>query len=97
MITHIVFLNIKPELNKSAVLNALEKQLLALNDSISELNHLEFGKDFNQSGLAFDAALYSTFSTKADLEAYQIHPEHLKAKDYIIEVTSARAVVDYEN
>ncbi len=97
MITHIVFFNVKPELNKSEILNELETRLLALNNSIPELNHLEFGTDFNQSALAYDAALYSTFKTKADLEAYQIHPEHLKIKAYIIEVTSARAVVDYEN
>lgn len=95
MITHIVFLNVKPELNKSEVLHGLEKRLLALNESISELNHLEFGKDFNKSTLAYDAALYSTFNTKADLDAYQIHPEHEKVKAYIGKVCSDRAVVDY--
>jgi len=95
MITHIVFLNIKPELNKSEILAELESRLLALNSSIPELNHLEFGADFNKSPLAFDAALYSTFNTKADLEAYQVHPEHEKVKAYIGEVCSQRAVVDY--
>lgn len=97
MITHIVFLNIKPELDKTDVLQKIKTKLLALNNSIDELQHLEFGIDFNGAGPAYDAALYSTFKSKADLEAYQIHPEHLKAKDYIVEVTSARAVVDYEN
>ncbi|MCF6360768.1 MAG: Dabb family protein [Cyclobacteriaceae bacterium] len=97
MITHIVFLNIKPELNKAEILATLKSNLLGLNDSISELNHLEFGVDFNQSDVAYDATLYSNFNTKADLEAYQIHPEHLKVKDYIGKVCSSRAVVDYEN
>ena len=97
MVTHIVFLNIKPELNKSEILIELESRLLALNESIAELNHLEFGADFNKSPLAYDAALYSTFNTKADLEAYQIHPEHEKVKAYIGEVCSQRAVVDYES
>ena len=95
MITHIVFFNVKPELNKSQILDELETRLLNLNDSILELNHLEFGKDFNQSALAYDAALYSTFNTKADLDAYQVHPEHEKVKAYIGEVCSERAVVDY--
>lgn len=95
MVTHIVFLNIKPALNKSKILEELSSRLLALNKSIPSLNHLEFGKDFNQSDLAFDAALYSTFNTKADLDAYQIHPEHEKVKSYIGEVCSERAVVDY--
>lgn len=95
MITHIVFLNVKAELNKSEILDELERRLLALNNSIPTLRHLEFGKDFNQSDLAYDAALYSTFNTKADLETYQTHPEHVKVKTYIGEVCSARAVVDY--
>jgi len=97
MIIHIVFLNIKPELNKTEILNELTIKLLALNDSIKELHHLEFGVDFNGSEPAYDAALYSTFTTKENLQAYQIHPEHEKVKAYIGEVTSARAVVDYEN
>lgn len=95
MITHIVFLNIKPDLNKSEILDELEKQILALNDSIPKVNHIEFGKDFNQSELAFDAALYSTFNSKSDLDAYQVHPEHVKVKAFIGEVCSERAVVDY--
>ena len=97
MITHIVFLNIKPELIKIDILKELERRLLALNDSIKELHLLEFGVDFNASEMAYDAALYSTFKSKNDLKAYQVHPEHKKVKEYIGEVTSARAVVDYEN
>jgi len=96
MITHIVFLNIKPELNKLEILAELEVMLLALNNSISEISHLEFGTDFNQSPSAYDAALYSTFNTKADLDAYQIHPAHEKVKAFIGKVCSGRAVVDYE-
>ena len=96
MITHIVFFNIKPELNKLEILIELERRLLDLNNSIPELKHLEFGKDFNLSEAAYDGALYSTFNSKEDLEAYQIHPEHLRVKDYIIKVTSSRAIVDYK-
>lgn len=96
MITHIVFLNIKPTLNKVEILQELKNRLLALNESIEELQHLEFGTDFNGADAAYDAALYSTFKSKDDLQAYQVHPEHQKVKEYIGEVTSARAVVDYE-
>ena len=97
MITHIVFFNIKPELNKVEILNELKVKLLSLSNSIKELHHLEFGVDFNGSEAAYDAALYSTFTTKEHLQAYQIHPEHEKVKAYIGEVTSARAVVDYKS
>ncbi|MCB0496298.1 MAG: Dabb family protein [Cyclobacteriaceae bacterium] len=97
MITHIVFLNVKPELNKEEILDVLNKKLLYLNQCIDELEHLEFGFNFNASPAAYDAALFSTFTSKENLEAYQVHPEHIKVKDYISEVTSARAVVDYES
>ncbi|MCF6352505.1 MAG: Dabb family protein, partial [Cyclobacteriaceae bacterium] len=80
MISHIVFFNIKPDLDKSEILVKLKSKLLALNKSIPSLKQLEFGIDFNQSELAYDCALYSTFNTKADLDAYQVHPEHVKVK-----------------
>lgn len=97
MITHIVFFNVKPELNKIEILAELKKRLLALNDSVPEIKHLEFGTDFSQSHVAYDSALYTTFYSKADLDAYQIHPAHKKVKAYIGEVCSDRAVVDYMN
>ncbi len=96
MITHIVFLNVKPSLDKSEILVKLKSKLLALNETVPSLKQLEFGTDFNGSALAFDAALFSTFNTKDDLKAYQVHPEHEKVKGYIGEVCSDRAVVDYE-
>lgn len=97
MITHIVFLTIKSDLNKNEVLGELKKKLLNLNSSIDALEHLEFGYNFNASPAAYDAALYSTFTSKENLEAYKVHQEHEKVKAYIAEVTSARAVVDYEH
>lgn len=97
MITHIVFLSIKPGLDKKEVLKTLKKKLLDLNYSIEELQHLEFGCNFNESPASYDAALYSTFTSRENLQAYQVHPEHIKVKEYISEVTSNRAVVDYED
>lgn len=96
MITHIVFLKLKPELDKDSTLENLKNKLLDLKNYISVLKHLEVGFDFNGSAAAFDLALYTTFASKADLNSYQIHPEHEKVKAYIGKVTESRAVVDYE-
>ncbi len=96
MITHIVFFNVKTDLDKSNIVAELKAKLLALNKSVPSLKHLEFGVDFSQSELAYDCALYSTFNTKADLDAYQVHPEHVKVKEYIGQVCANRVVVDYE-
>ena len=43
-----------------------------------------------------DVALISVFETVDDLKAYQVHPMHVKAGEYIRSVTCNRACIDYE-
>jgi quinol monooxygenase YgiN len=43
----------------------------------------------------FDIVLVSTFDDEAALDAYQVHPEHEKAKAFIGKVREARQCVDY--
>ena len=44
----------------------------------------------------WDVVLVSEHRSKADLEAYQAHPEHRKAAAIAGEFVARRAVVDYE-
>lgn len=44
-----------------------------------------------------DIALLSSFESVEALNAYQIHPDHVKAGAYIKEVTCNRACFDYES
>jgi len=48
------------------------------------------------SPAAYDVVLYSEFASFEGLNAYQIHPEHEKCKDFIGKIACDRAVVDYE-
>jgi len=99
MIKHIVFWNFSESAegrSKAENMDLVEQKLLALKDLIPELLEIEVGRDFNGSPAAFDMALYTTFATKEDLQAYQVHPEHEKVKTLVGSVTSGRAVVDYE-
>ena len=43
-----------------------------------------------------DVALISDFTDTEALEAYQVHPDHLAAKEYIGSVAGSRACLDYE-
>ncbi len=43
-----------------------------------------------------DVALISGFESQQALAAYQEHPDHLKAKEYIGSVTCNRSCIDYE-
>ena len=99
MIHHIVFWKMQETANgRSAFENAEEMKLLlrALPASISQVKTLEVGLDFNRSTVAWDIALYTTFETAQDLQAYQVHPEHQKVVAFVTSVVASRAVVDFE-
>lgn len=81
--------------NKSANIKEVTKRLNALVELIPSLKSMEVGVNFTLSDRAFDLSLYSTFETKEDLDAYAVHPEHLKVVELIKSVTLESKVVDY--
>jgi hypothetical protein len=95
MIKHIVFFKMNQE-SKAENIVALKKALEGLVGKVPTLLDLEVGVDFNKSAAASDLSLYTEFNTKEDLEAYQIHPEHLHVVELVKAVTCERHVVDYE-
>ncbi len=100
MIKHIVMWRLKDEaLGATKEENAfkLKETLLALKDVIDELKAVDVGINFNPSEAAFDVVLYSEFDNREGLEAYQKHPEHVKIVEFVGEIRTDRAVVDYED
>lgn len=94
MIVHIVMFKFKDE-NKSSNIQEVLKRLNALTQLIPTLKSMEVGVNFTLSERAFDLSLYSTFETKEGLDAYAVHPEHLKVVELIKSVTLESKVVDY--
>ena len=94
MIVHIVMFKFKDE-NKDANLKEAREELNALVDLVPNLKLMEVGINFTVAERAFDLSIYSTFDTKEDLDAYAIHPEHLKVVEFIKSVTIESKVVDY--
>jgi len=94
MIVHIVMFEFKPQ-NKEQNITLIQERLVALETLVPSLKKMEVGINFNESERAFDLSLYSTFDSKEDLQAYAIHPEHLKVVDLIKEMTLTSKVVDY--
>ncbi|MFA5454332.1 MAG: Dabb family protein [Sulfurimonas sp.] len=94
MIVHIVMFKFKDE-NKSSNTEEVLKRLNALVQLVPTLKSMEVGVNFTISERAFDLSLYSTFETKEDLDAYALHPEHLKVVELIKSVTVESKVVDY--
>ena len=94
MIVHIVMFKFKEE-NRDNNIEDVVKKLNALVDLIPTLKSMEVGVDFSRTERAFDMSLYSKFDSKEDLQAYAIHPEHLKVVELIKSVTQESKVVDY--
>lgn len=99
MIKHIVFWKMKSEADgRNAQENAslMVAKLTALKNLVPQVVEIDAGVDFNRSDAAWDVALYTTFQTRSDLDAYQVHPEHQKVVEFVRSVVASRCVVDYE-
>ena len=95
MVKHIVAWNIKEDLDKELTLNTLKEKLDGLKNEIDFLQKIEVGFNFNSSEAAHDVVLYSEFLSKEDLEAYIVHPAHVKVGKYVRSVVKDRVVIDY--
>lgn len=99
MIKHLVFWKLKETANESDKARNAEKikaMIEALQPQIPGTIRLEIGFNFNPADTASDVALYSEFESKAALDTYQKHPEHVKVAEFVKQVSSERRVVDYE-
>ena len=93
MIKHIVFTKFE---NADEQAPIASEMLLALKEKIPQIRSIETGRDFKRSERSFDLALIVTFDTKEDLEIYDHHPEHEKARAYIKAHRTGTATVDFE-
>jgi hypothetical protein len=96
MVKHIVFWNVKEDLDIEGVFEELKIRVEAMNGEVPGLISVELGRDFNNGDAAYQIALYSELENKDTLITYADHPAHLHVKEFIGAVTSERAVVDYE-
>jgi quinol monooxygenase YgiN len=98
MIKHIVMWRLKDSAggcSKGENAKKLKTLLESLKGKIAEIKHIEVGIHFNESESSSDVVLYSEFNSKEAIEAYQKHPEHLKAVEFVKQVCEERRVVDY--
>jgi hypothetical protein len=75
----------------------VKARIMDLKDKISEIVSIEvFFNSPSAPDSNYDVVLVSEFSSWADLEAYQKHPDHILVAEYINNVRLNRAAVDYE-
>ena len=95
MVVHIVTFKFKEENKKANIIQA--KQMLEnLMGAVPSLRSMDVGINFSPEERAMDLSIITAFESKEGLEAYVIHPEHLKVVDFIKTVVEYSKVVDYE-
>lgn len=97
MIKHIVMWNVRGDTpaEKAQGIARLQRSFESLRGRIPGLLHLEIGVDSSRIDYACDVVLYSEFESQAALDAYGTHPEHLRVKNEVADLRTARHQVDY--
>ncbi len=95
MVVHIVMFQFK-ESHKQANMIQAKQMLEALMGAVPTLRSIDVGVNFSEEERAMDMSIITTFESRAGLEAYAVHPEHLKVVDFIKQVVAYSKVVDYE-
>ena len=94
MVVHIVTFKFKEENKKANIIQA--KQMLEnLMGAVPSLRSIDVGVNFSTEDRAMDLSIITAFESKEGLDAYAIHPEHLKFVDFIKTVVEYSKVVDY--
>lgn len=96
MVTHIVMWKLKDASRKREDIATLKRILEALEGRIPGLLRVEVGVNYATDASACDAVLFTQFTDRAALEAYQSHPEHKAVVPTVKALTSERHMVDYE-
>ena len=96
MLTHIVIwkynADVEPEVRDEHV-----RLLQALKATIKEIESLSVGLDVLHLPRSFDSGLVAVFRDRAALDAYTVHPEHLKVVAFGSTISQQVASVDFES
>lgn len=94
MIKHIVMWKLKDE-NKTENALKIKTDLEALKNKIDVIVNIEVGINIEKSDAAYDIVLVSEFASQAELDEYQINPDHKAVSGFVRSVVVDRVVVDY--
>ena len=97
MIRHVVMWNVRGATRdeKLANIEKLRAAFHGLRGRIPGLLHLEVGVDTSRVDYACDVVLVSDFASQEALDAYATHPEHLRVRQELGDLRTARYQVDY--
>ncbi|MFM0047682.1 Dabb family protein [Paraburkholderia sediminicola] len=97
MIRHIVMWRVRGETphERQEARRLVKESFEALRGRIPGMLRLEVGLDSSAVDYACDAVLVTEFDSLAALDAYATHPEHLRVRERLGDIRTARFQVDY--
>ena len=98
MIKHIVMWSLKEEYNgqtKNTIANELKTRLLDLENKIPQLKSIAVGINEIHFDRNHDVVLITEFNSFDDLAIYANHPDHLKLVEFVKQISTARAAIDF--
>ena len=96
MLTHIVIWKYRSDV-EAEVREEHVRMLRSLPSSIKEVESMAVGFDVLNLPRSFDTGLVALFRDRAALDAYTIHPDHIKVAAFGKAVSEQVASVDFES
>ena len=99
MIKHIVMWKLKEHaegLDKAANLSKMKMLLESCANIVPGMTALEVAIAVPELEATYDIILYTEFTDKTALDAYQVHPTHQAIKPFIGAVREERQCMDYQ-
>jgi hypothetical protein len=96
MLTHIVIWKYRADVDEARREEHVAS-LRRLVDFIPEIVSFDVGFDVLRLERSYDTGLVATFRDRAGLEAYTVHPEHVRVAQMGREISAHVASVDFED
>ena len=96
MLTHIVLWKYRPDVRPSTR-DEHVAGLRSLAKVVSGIESLSVGFDVLRLSRSYDTGLVAVFRDRDALDAYTVHPQHMKVADFGRSISEAVASVDFES
>jgi hypothetical protein len=96
MLTHIVMWKYRGDTSQDTRDDHVA-QLRSLSSVVPGIQSFSVGVDVLHSPRSYDTGLVATFRDRAVLEAYSVHPDHVKVVEFSRGICETMAKVDFED
>ncbi len=95
MLRHVVMMKFNDDQNVEMISTEIKQRLEVLVSSVEPLKAVEVGLNISKKPSAYDLVLIADFNDEAGLDAYRLHPDHVRILNRIKNTVEKMAAVDY--